>query len=61
MDIIMEIAGIILTGIVAIGGVWYSDPEGRRKQLRVENRNAAKARGRRTEGASNEHEERSAD
>lgn len=45
MDIIMEIAGIILTGIVAIGGVWYSDPDGRRKKLRVENWNVAKRKG----------------
>ena len=45
MDIIMEIAGIILTGIVAIGSVWYADPDGRRKQLRVENWNAAKRKG----------------
>lgn len=40
MDIIIDVAAIILLGLVAIGGVWYSDPEDRR--LRVDNWNAEK-------------------
>lgn len=40
MDIIIDVAAIVLLGLVAIGGIWYSDPEDRR--LRVENWDVSK-------------------